>query len=38
MLTVVVLQSIREMVGDTLVYTVTIDGCDVACVQKYKRI
>ena len=32
-------QSVREMNGsDELVYTMTIDGSDIVCVQKFKRI
>merc|ERR1712223_955349 len=30
--------SVREIVGDTLVYTVTVDGSPVVCVQKYKKV
>ena len=30
--------SVREMVGGELHYTITVDGCDIVCVQKYKRI
>lgn len=33
------LQSVREMNGaDELVYTMTIDGSDIVCVQKFKRV
>jgi len=32
-------RSVREMNGsDELVYTMTIDGSDIVCVQKFKRI
>ena len=32
-------QSVREMNGaDELVYTMSIDGSDIVCVQKFKRI
>ena len=32
-------KSIRELVGEELVYTMTIDGNDdLKCVQKFKRI
>merc|ERR1711910_183261 len=32
-------KSIREMNGpDEMVYTMTIDGCDLVCVQKFKRV
>ena len=32
-------QSIREMSSpDEMVYTITVDGSDVVCVQKFKRI
>ena len=34
-----ILQSVREMNGaDELVYTITVLGCDLACVQKFKRV
>ena len=36
---VFILQSTREMNGaDELIYTMTIDGSDIVCVQKFKRI
>jgi len=32
-------KSTREMASpDEMVYTITVDGTDVACVQKFKRI
>ena len=32
-------QSVREMNGaDEMVYTMTIDGSDIVCVQKFKRV
>merc|ERR1712123_155725 len=32
-------RSVREMNGgDELVYTMTVDGCDLVCVQKFKRV
>ena len=32
-------QSIRELVGNELVYTMTVDGVpDLVCVQKFKRV
>ena len=31
-------KSIRELVGEELVYTMTIDGSDIVCVQKFKRV
>ena len=32
-------QSIRELVGNELVYTMTVDGvADLLCVQKFKRV
>ena len=32
-------QSIRELVGNELVYTMTVDGVpDLLCVQKFKRV
>ena len=32
-------KSVRELVGEELVYTMTIDGMDdLKCVQKFKRI
>jgi len=32
-------KSVREMSGaDEMIYTMTIDGSDVVCVQKFKRI
>merc|ERR1711874_111008 len=32
-------KSVREMNGaDELIYPITIDGCDLACVQKFKRV
>merc|ERR1711962_380098 len=32
-------KSVREMNGaDEMIYTITIDGCDLACVQKFKRV
>merc|ERR1712096_192909 len=32
-------KSIREMNGaDEMVYTMTVDGCDLVCVQKFKRV
>ena len=35
----VLFQSTREMNGpDELVYTMTIDGSDIVCIQKFKRI
>ena len=38
-LTFCLFQSTREMNGpDELIYTMTIDGSDIVCVQKFKRI
>merc|ERR1712066_190037 len=32
-------RSVREMNGsDEMVYTMTVDGCDLVCVQKFKRV
>ena len=31
-------KSTRELVGEELVYTMTIDGNDLKCVQKFKRV
>ena len=31
-------KSVRELVGEELVYTMTVDGNDLKCVQKFKRI
>merc|ERR1712076_32095 len=32
-------KSIREMIGDELVFTMTVDGvADLTCVQKFKRV
>jgi len=30
--------SVREMVGDELHYTITVDGSDIVCVQKFKKV
>ena len=38
-LIIMFLQSVREMNGsDEMVYTMTVDGCDLVCVQKFKRV
>jgi hypothetical protein len=36
---IIICQSMREMSSpDEMVYTITVDGSDVVCVQKFKRI
>ena len=32
------LQSVREMSGDEMLYTLTVEGCDIVCVQKFKKL
>ena len=32
-------RAVREMAGgDEMLYTTTVDGCDLVCVQKFKRV
>ena len=31
-------QSVREMNGAEMLYTLTVEGCDIVCVQKFKKL
>merc|ERR1712227_984523 len=31
-------KSVREMSGDEMLYTLTVEGCDIVCVQKFKKL
>merc|ERR1711990_1035730 len=30
--------SVREMSGSEMLYTLTVEGCDIVCVQKFKKL